>query len=97
MDGGSVTAPRVALWAPEGDYAVENKGGAPDIDVTRQHPRGDDGDRRGGGTEPEPVRLLRPSDPAGGGAEEEEQQRDGMQVRIEARARREVEREGEGE
>ena len=33
MDGGSVTAPRVALWAPEGDYAVENKGVAPDIEV----------------------------------------------------------------
>src|SRR5512141_1936319 len=33
MDGGSVTAPRVALWAPEGDYAVENRGVPPDIEV----------------------------------------------------------------
>ena len=33
MDGGYVTAPRIALWAPEGDYAVENKGVAPDVEV----------------------------------------------------------------
>ncbi|HEU5303947.1 MAG TPA: PDZ domain-containing protein [Gemmatimonadales bacterium] len=33
MDGGAVTAPRIALWTPEGDYAVENKGVAPDIEV----------------------------------------------------------------
>jgi len=33
MDGGSVTAPRIALWSPEGEYAVENKGVAPDIEV----------------------------------------------------------------
>ena len=79
------------------DAPHDGLAGARDIEVAREQPRGDHGDRRGGGTEPEPVRLLRPSDPAGGGAEEEEQQRDGMQVRIEARARREVEREGEGE
>ncbi|HTR21636.1 MAG TPA: PDZ domain-containing protein [Gemmatimonadales bacterium] len=33
MDGGFVTAPRVALWASEGEYAVENKGVAPDVAV----------------------------------------------------------------
>ncbi len=33
MDGGLVTAPRVALWTPEGEYAVENKGVAPDVEV----------------------------------------------------------------
>ena len=36
MDGGSVTAPRIALWAAEGDYAVENKGVAPDIEVEQE-------------------------------------------------------------
>ena len=33
MDGGAVTAPRVAIWTPEGDYAVENHGVAPDIEI----------------------------------------------------------------
>jgi tricorn protease len=33
MDGGLVTAPRGALWSAEGEYAVENKGVAPDIEV----------------------------------------------------------------
>jgi tricorn protease len=33
MDGGVVTAPRVGLWTPEGEYAVENKGVPPDIEV----------------------------------------------------------------
>lgn len=33
MDGGQVTAPRVAFWSPEGDWAVENRGVSPDIDV----------------------------------------------------------------
>lgn len=33
MDGGFVTAPRVALWAAEGVYAVENTGVAPDVEV----------------------------------------------------------------
>ena len=33
MDGGAVTAPRVALWSPESDYPVENRGVAPDIEV----------------------------------------------------------------
>jgi len=33
MDGGLVTAPRVALWTAEGEYAVENKGVAPDVEV----------------------------------------------------------------
>jgi tricorn protease len=33
LDGGNITAPRVALWSPEGEYAVENKGVAPDIEV----------------------------------------------------------------
>jgi tricorn protease len=33
MDGAGVTAPRVALWSPESEYPVENKGVAPDIEV----------------------------------------------------------------
>jgi tricorn protease len=33
MDGGNVTAPRIALWASEGEYAVENRGVAPDVEV----------------------------------------------------------------
>jgi tricorn protease len=33
MDGGMVTAPRIALWTPESEYAVENKGVAPDVEV----------------------------------------------------------------
>lgn len=33
MDGSGVTAPRIALWSPESDYPVENKGVAPDVEV----------------------------------------------------------------
>jgi tricorn protease len=33
MDGGGVTAPRIALWSAEGEYAVENRGVAPDVEV----------------------------------------------------------------
>ena len=33
MDGGSVTAPRIALWTPESEYAVENRGVAPDVEI----------------------------------------------------------------
>jgi tricorn protease len=33
IDGGAVTAPRVAFWNPEGAWEVENHGVAPDIDV----------------------------------------------------------------
>ena len=33
MDGGSVTAPRVAFYSPAGDWDVENHGVAPDVDV----------------------------------------------------------------
>jgi tricorn protease len=33
MDGGMVTAPRVAIWSPEKGYEVENQGVAPDIEV----------------------------------------------------------------
>ena len=33
MDGGRVTAPRVAIWSYEGRYEVENQGVAPDIEV----------------------------------------------------------------
>ncbi|MDH5235887.1 MAG: PDZ domain-containing protein, partial [Gemmatimonadota bacterium] len=34
MDGGSITAPRVAIYSYEGAYEVENQGVAPDIEVT---------------------------------------------------------------
>jgi tricorn protease len=33
MDGGQVTAPRVAFWNPNGTWDVENHGVAPDIEV----------------------------------------------------------------
>jgi tricorn protease len=33
MDGGTVTAPRIALWTAEGEYAVENRGVPPDVEV----------------------------------------------------------------
>jgi tricorn protease len=33
IDGGSVTAPRVAFYTPEGQWEIENAGVAPDIEV----------------------------------------------------------------
>ncbi|HVG22474.1 MAG TPA: S41 family peptidase, partial [Blastocatellia bacterium] len=33
IDGGFVTAPRVAFWSPKGEWDVENHGVAPDIEV----------------------------------------------------------------
>ncbi len=33
IDGGSVTAPRVAFYSPEGEWDVENNGVAPDIEI----------------------------------------------------------------
>jgi tricorn protease len=33
MDGGSVTAPHMAIWFPSGQWEVENHGVAPDIEV----------------------------------------------------------------
>ncbi len=33
MDGGSVTAPHIAIWSLEGEYEVENQGVAPDVEV----------------------------------------------------------------
>jgi tricorn protease len=33
IDGGMVTAPRMALWFPSGDWEVENNGVAPDVEV----------------------------------------------------------------
>jgi tricorn protease len=33
IDGGTVTAPREAFWAPEGKWDVENHGVAPDVEV----------------------------------------------------------------
>ena len=33
MDGGAVTAPRVAIWSNEGKYEVENQGVPPDVEV----------------------------------------------------------------
>jgi tricorn protease len=33
MDGGTITAPHIALWSLEGEYEVENQGVAPDIEV----------------------------------------------------------------
>ncbi|HKA18080.1 MAG TPA: PDZ domain-containing protein [Blastocatellia bacterium] len=33
IDGGSVTAPRVAFWSPDGKWDVENHGVAPDVEI----------------------------------------------------------------
>lgn len=33
MDGGTITAPHVALWSPERGYEIENVGVAPDVEV----------------------------------------------------------------
>ncbi len=33
IDGGRVTAPHIAIWFPTGDWEVENRGVAPDIEV----------------------------------------------------------------
>jgi tricorn protease len=33
IDGGAVTAPRVAFWTPAGAWEVENRGVAPDVEV----------------------------------------------------------------
>jgi tricorn protease len=33
VDGGSVTAPRLAFWNPDGSWDVENNGVAPDIEI----------------------------------------------------------------
>jgi len=33
MDGGRVTAPRMAIYSPDGKWEVENEGVAPDIEV----------------------------------------------------------------
>ena len=33
MDGGTVTAPHFAFYTPEGKFAIENEGVAPDIEV----------------------------------------------------------------
>jgi tricorn protease len=33
MDGGSITAPNLAIWTPDGGWVVENEGVPPDIDV----------------------------------------------------------------
>jgi tricorn protease len=33
IDGGFITAPRMAFWSPDGDWDVENHGVAPDVEV----------------------------------------------------------------
>ena len=33
MDGGSVTAPNLAIWVPDGGWVVENEGVPPDVEV----------------------------------------------------------------
>ncbi|HZU38793.1 MAG TPA: S41 family peptidase, partial [Gemmataceae bacterium] len=33
MDGGSVTAPNLAIWTPDGGWVVENEGVPPDVEV----------------------------------------------------------------
>jgi tricorn protease len=38
MDGGSITAPNLAIWTPEEGWVVENEGVPPDVEV-EQTPR----------------------------------------------------------
>ena len=53
MDGGSVTAPNLAIWTPEDGFGVENEGVPPDVEVEqmagrrdrRQGPAAGEGDR----------------------------------------------------
>jgi tricorn protease len=33
MDGGTITAPNLAIWTPQEGWVVENEGVAPDIEV----------------------------------------------------------------
>lgn len=33
MDGGTITAPNLAIWTPDGGWVVENEGVAPDVEV----------------------------------------------------------------
>jgi tricorn protease len=33
IDGGTVTAPNLAFWSPKGEWEVENRGVAPDVEV----------------------------------------------------------------
>ena len=33
MDGGTITAPNLAIWTPEGGWVVENEGVAPDVEI----------------------------------------------------------------
>jgi tricorn protease len=33
IDGGFITAPRMAFWSPEGEWDVENHGVAPDVEI----------------------------------------------------------------
>jgi tricorn protease len=33
MDGGTITAPNLAIWTPDAGYTVENEGVAPDVAV----------------------------------------------------------------
>ena len=33
MDGGVITAPRLAIYSPDGEWEVENEGVAPDVEV----------------------------------------------------------------
>jgi tricorn protease len=33
MDGGTITAPHFSFYTPEGEFAIENEGVAPDIEI----------------------------------------------------------------
>ena len=76
MDGGSVTAPNLAIWTPEDGWVVENEGVPPDVEVEqtpadvdrRPGPAAREGDRgRHGGAEEEPAATpKRPAYPIRG-------------------------------
>ena len=61
MDGGSITAPNLAIWTENG-WVVENEGVPPDIEVEQDPSRGDCR------TDPQLEKAIQVSD---GGTEEE--------------------------
>ena len=76
MDGGTITAPNLAIWTPEDGWVVENEGVAPDIEVEQtpadviagRDPAARKGDRgRAGRAQEEPSREDRPAGLSGQG------------------------------
>jgi C-terminal processing protease CtpA/Prc len=80
MDGGTITAPNLAIWTAEEGWVVQNEGVPPEhrsgTDTKGRHrrprPAARAGDRRGvGGAEEEPAAAPHPSSAAGTGEDTE--------------------------